>query len=366
MPDTQIITRLTPLAEARDMLQAAAKPVPAREHLLADAAGCVLAEDVRLPPRPAAPLALRDGWALRAEETFGASGSAPVLLTDSPVRIETGTPMPPGRDCVAPFDVVRITGGLAEALDALAPGAGVLPGGGDVAEANPVKRAGERLKPTDLAVLAALGIAAARLRLPRLALAVARDDAMLKAAMQLVAADAKARGAEIEIAAHLDEALADEDVDAVIGVGGTGSGRNDASVGTLARAGRVALHGLALSPGETAALGFTGARPALLLPGRIDAALAVWLTLGRPLLDRLAGAADTGDSGMALTLARKITSTVGVAELIPVRCTDGQAEPMAANYLPLSVLARADGYVVVPPESEGSSAGSAVRVWPWP
>jgi molybdopterin biosynthesis enzyme len=366
MTDAQIIAKLTPLAAARAMLETGTEPVPARERVLADAAGCVLAEDVRIPSRPAAPLALRDGWALRAEETLGASGQAPVPLTETPIRIEAGTPVPPGRDCVASLDAVRIGDGIAEALEAVAPGAGLLPAGGDVAEAHPVKRAGERLKTTDLAALAALGLATARLRLPRFALALARDDAVLKAAMQLVAADAKARGAEIEIAAHLDEALADEGVDAVIGVGGTGSGRNDASVTTLARAGRVALHGLALSPGETAALGFVVARPVLLLPGRIDAALAVWLLLGRPLLDRLAGVIAKEEGGTTLPLARKIASTVGMTELIPVRCSDGQAEPLAANYLPLSVLSRADGYVVIPPESEGSSAGSAVRVWRWP
>ena len=73
----------------------------------------------------------------------------------------------------------------------------------------------------------------------------------------------------------------------MVAIGGTGSGRNDASVRTLARVGQVAFHGIAIAPGETTALGFVGARPVLLLPGRMDAALAGWLTVGR----RHAGAA---------------------------------------------------------------------------
>ena len=83
-------------------------------------------------------------------------------------------------------------------------------------------------------------------------------------------------------------ALAADNADAIIAIGGTGSGRNDTSVQVLAREGRVAVHGIALAPGETAALGFAGTRPVLLLPGRLDAALAVWLMVGRRLLARLA------------------------------------------------------------------------------
>jgi molybdopterin biosynthesis enzyme len=64
----------------------------------------------------------------------------------------------------------------------------------------------------------------------------------------------------------------------IVAIGGTGSGRNDESVRTLARAGTVQFHGIGITPGETTALGFVGARPVLLLPGRIDAALAGWLT----------------------------------------------------------------------------------------
>jgi molybdopterin biosynthesis enzyme len=48
-----------------------------------------------------------------------------------------------------------------------------------------------------------------------------------------------------------------------------------------------------------------------------------------------------------------------------VRRHGSQAEPLASKYWPLSVIARADGYIVISPDSEGASAGSAVRVWPF-
>ncbi|HKS87352.1 MAG TPA: molybdopterin-binding protein, partial [Pseudolabrys sp.] len=125
--------------------------------------------------------------------------------------------------------------------------------------------------------------------------------------------------------------------------------------------------GIAVTPGETAALGFVGARPVLLLPGRLDAALAVWLVVGRRLLDRLAAIkGNDADQAESLPLARKITSTVGLAEVVPVRRVGGQAEPIASKYLPLSSLARADGWILVPAESEGYSAGTSVQVRPLP
>jgi molybdopterin biosynthesis enzyme len=105
-----------------------------------------------------------------------------------------------------------------------------------------------------------------------------------------------------------------------------------------------------------------------MLPGRLDAALAVWLVVGRRMLERLASTTMNKESDPieSLPLARKVTSTVGFAEVVPVRRNDGKAEPLAAKYLPLSSLARSDGWILVPAESEGYSAGSVVQMRPWP
>jgi molybdopterin biosynthesis enzyme len=163
----------------------------------------------------------------------------------------------------------------------------------------------------------------------------------------------------------LDRALADDRADAVIAVGGTGSGRRDAAVRTLARLGRIEAHGIAISPGETAALGFVGARPVLLAPGRLDAALAIWLLIGRHLVAKLAGGSVV-DVAMTLPLKRKVTSTIGLTELIAVACAGGVAEPLASGYLSLQSLARSDGWIVVPADSEGFAAGTPVAVRAWP
>src|SRR5262249_56058554 len=103
-----------------------------------------------------------------------------------------------------------------------------------------------------------------------------------------------------------------------------GRGRRDGSVGRVASVGKLHVHGVALVPGDTAAFGTVGARPVLALPGRLDAALAAWHVLGRAMLARLAGNCEPLCLRTA-KLTHKVTSTVGLAELIAVRCEGASA-----------------------------------------
>ncbi len=90
--------------------------------------------------------------------------------------------------------------------------------------------------PSIVAALAAAGVAQVSVRAPRLRVVAVRADPILNAAARLIASDAARRGgAPDEASGALSEALADEKTDAVVAIGGTGSGRNDTSVQTLAR-----------------------------------------------------------------------------------------------------------------------------------
>ncbi|MEP7029769.1 MAG: molybdopterin-binding protein [Pseudolabrys sp.] len=367
----QTIARLTPLADVLALVDLDIKPVTPRAVELPQATGCTLAADVMAPSRPSAALAIIDGWALAADATLGAGGYSPALLPETPTRIEAGQPMPPDTDSVAPFDAVKFSNGRAEALSTINPGDGVLPAGGDCDSQIPMGRAGEPLSLTDLAAFAGAGIARVTVRQPRIRVLPLRGSGIINAAARLVAGDIDRRGGS----ARLDDAgrdfagvLGAESADAIIAIGGTGNGRNDNSVQLLMRDGKVAVHGIALSPGETAALGFTGNCPVLMLPGRIDAALSVWLTVGRRMMERLAAASMTkvSEPPENLALVRKVSSTVGFAELVPVRRNGDGVEPMATKYLPLSLLARSDGWILVPADSEGYAEGSIVQVRPWP
>ena len=362
----QTIARLTPLAEVLALIDREVKPVAPCRIALTQAWQATLAEDVVAETRPAAPLALIDGWALAADHTCDAGGYAPAPLLRMPVRIEAGRPMPDGTDSVAAFDIVKLTQGGAEALAPVDPGDGVLPGGGDCDVSVPMRCAGEHLRAIDLAALAGAGVSEVNVRRPRLRIVPVRTDTIITSAARLIATDAaRCGGAPDEANGALRDVFSDDSMDAIVAIGGTGSGRNDASVQTLAHAGRLVVHGVALTPGETAAFGFVGTRPVLLLPGRLDAALAVWLTMGRRMVDGLAAGA-SNEPTETLTLSRKVASTVGLAEVVPLRRSGGTAEPLATKYLSLSALTRSDGWLLVPADSEGYSAGAPVQVRPWP
>jgi molybdopterin molybdotransferase len=368
---TQRIARLTPLAEAFDRIDRLAEPIPPREVRIAAALGRVLAADVIVPPRPTFPLALRDGWAIQSDLTADAGAYSPIPLPMAQ-RIDAGEPLPAGTDAVAPLDTVELRSGTAAIMAPLASGEGVLAAGADATGAA-FLAAGTCLTRVRIAGLAAADVQRVVIREPRVRVTCARSrrDPIIDAAAAFTARAIAAQGGVAlidEVAADtapLADALREEDTDAVIAIGGTGGGRNDASVRTLASLGGLEVHGIALSPGETVAFGAIGARPVLLLPGRLDAALAAWLVLGARMLRRLAASIEEPPP-INVALARKVASSLGMAEVIPVRRNGSGAEPLAQGYWPLCAIARADGWILVPPEREGYAAGTEVMVRPWP
>ncbi|HEY8268646.1 MAG TPA: molybdopterin-binding protein [Xanthobacteraceae bacterium] len=360
----QRIARLAPLKEVLAQVETLARPVVPRDVALDEALGCVLATDVTaLEPRPAQPVALTDGWAVRAELVQDAGAYSPVPLSSPPIWIEVGDRLPPDTDTVLPPDAVTARGSNFEAIAGAAPGTGVLAAGGNVERGAVLRRAGERLRASDIAALAALGVSIIHARKPNIRIGVTNPKlghgiagALLKRAIE-----AAGGAATIDSDLPLERALLDQGVDAVFVVGGTGQGKRDASVTALARVGRVAIHGFGIAPGETGALGEAGGRPVLLFPGRLDAALAVWLLVGSKLVARLAGSKERPMTVEA-RLSRKIASQVGIAEVVPVRRGEDGLAPLASTTLGLVTLARADGWVLAPAESEGFPVGAMVEM----
>jgi len=368
--DRQRIERLMRVADVLARMARLVEPVLPRQVQPAVALGATLADDVVVSTeRPAAPLALIDGWAVRAEVTTDGSSYTPAVLAGAQ-SIDVGEAMPPGTDAVVPTDAVVVRAGVAEALAPVAPGDGVLQAGADAGHREVLRRAGERLRASDLAAMRSLGIGSARVRRPRLLIGRARthrdpvSDAVVAWLNQAVAAD----GGESLTAvagAHMPTLLSGPNADAFVIVGGTGSGSEDHAVSTLARLGSVEVHGVAMSPGETTAFGIANSRPVLLLPGRLDAAIAGWFLVGRGMLARLRGGTDD-EYGTTATMARKVASTVGLTEMVLVKRTDEGLVPLAAKYLPITAFGDADGWILIPAASEGYPAGASVSVRPLP
>jgi molybdopterin biosynthesis enzyme len=97
------------------------------------------------------------------------------------------------------------------------------------------------------------------------------------------------------------------------------------------------------------------------LPGAPDQALAVWWTLALPALDRLS--ARQPRQRLTLPLARKIASSVGIAEIALLERNDDMWTPLAIGDMPLEIIARSDAWLAVPAGSEGFAAGTPVGAY---
>jgi molybdopterin molybdotransferase len=365
--DIQRIARLTPLADVLASFDLSIRPVAPREEALAKAVGLALAADIKAASgHPQATLALRDGYAVRADETLDASSYAPAPLTGAPARIDTGEPLPEGADAVATLDMVQTRGAQAEALAVVSPGEGTLAPDADAAAGLKLRLSGAALRRIDVALLADFGIERVMVRQPRVRVVCTSPGAVAKSAARFLGSAIEHEcGQAISGDMTLEAALNDDSADMVVAIGGTGSGRNDHSVRTLARIGQVAYHGIAITPGETTAIGFVGQHPVLLLPGRFDAALAGWCTIGRRMLARRAFRL-IEEQPFSAELGRKIASPLGLAEVVPVRRRLGRVEPVASGYLPLQALIKAEGWILIAADSEGHPEGARVVVRPWP
>jgi len=185
----QVIQRLTPLAEVLALIDGGVKAVVPRTLDVARAAGRTLANDAVAGSQPSAAIAIHDGWAVAADATLGAGAYAPALLPQMPSRVEAGQAMPPETDTVAPFDAVKTTAAGSEVLTALNPGDGVLAAGGDCDPAIALRRAGARLRATDLAAFAAAGLARVTVREPRVRVLPVRGNGIVNAAARVIASD---------------------------------------------------------------------------------------------------------------------------------------------------------------------------------
>jgi molybdopterin biosynthesis enzyme len=360
--DNQRIAKLTPLNDVVQSFDISVAPVLPREEDVAKALGKTLAADARVEAAlPSAPIALRDGFALAADQTTDASAYAPAPLAPAPVRVDAGDPLPAHADAITPLDAVNAQGA---ALAAVAPGEGVLPAGADAAP-GVLRLTGGRLRKIDVAALTALGVKRVLIREPRVHVVQTGKSDVITAAAGLIANAIDGEGGLAVQADDLESALKDDSTDCVVAIGGTGQGRKDNSVNTLARVGNVLFHGIGIMPGETTAFGFAGKRPVLLLPGRVDAALAGWLTVGRRMLARLCFRL-MEEQPFPAELGRKIASPLGLAEVVPIRRRAGLVEPLASGYLPMQVLARSEGWILIPADSEGHPQGARVIVRPWP
>jgi molybdopterin molybdotransferase len=371
------------------------------------AVGRVLAASVDngvdLPPFDRA---ATDGYALRADETVGASAynplsfrlrlaSAEAVDRGHAVAVASGDPIPPGADAIVrPEQAVPDTAGTVAVVAPVFTGHEVERRGSHAERGSILVAAGRRLGPSEIGLLASAGmgrvavVAAPRLRClvtasqvleagrplaagaaydantPMLAALIERDGGVV-ADMRRIGRDREA----LRAALAATGAPGAPGADVVLVAGGTGPGGNDEAAAALAEAGELALHGVALRPGDSAGAGRASGVPVFLLPGAPAACLWAYELLAGRAIRGLAGlGAGLPFETRTLRTARKVVSEIGMAEVCPVRCTgEGEVEPMVSfAEAGLSAAAEADGFVLVPEASEGYPQGAPLTVYLYP
>jgi len=345
---------------------------------LRNARGQVLAEDIRaarsIPPLDRAAL---DGFAVRADASLGAGAYNPLELLA--VAVAAGDDLPEGMDAVVPVDRTEANSpGRIVVVEPVAPGDNVELQGATAPAGAALVPAGMRLAARHLGMLAQAGLTRLPvIRRPRVRLRLvkpAQPDGWTDSNGPMILAAIERDGGVVDepIAVGrsqvaIRDALVNVDSDLVLVAGGTGPGIDDHSAAALAEGGELAIHGVALRPGETTGFGRTGdGVPVVLLPGTPAACLWSYELFAGRAIRRLGGR----DPGLPyrsreMTVARKIVSAIGMTEICPVRCGAGDAVAPLPSFAETGLMAAvaADGFVIVPEASEGYPQGARVTVY---
>ncbi len=377
-----------------------------------DALGRVLAESVFAPhPLPAFSRSTVDGFAVRAEDTFGAGPSSPAYLrlvgevhmgTAPELRVgvgeaaivHTGGGIPVGADAVVMLeDTQEVPGGEIEVQRSLGIGKNIIHEGEDVHRGDLVIEAGQRLRAQEIGGLMALGfVETAVLARPRVAILSTGDEVVPPEAdpapgqvrdintYTLAALVARGGGAataygiipDDEQALYQAARKAHDLSDLVIITAGSSASARDNTAKVIQRLGEpgVLVHGLAIRPGKPAILGVADGKPLVGLPGNPVSALVVAGLLVSPMLRRLGGENRPAiRPGIRARLATNLPSEAGREDYIAARLVAGPdgwtAEPIFGKSNLIFTLVRADGLIRISPEATGLAAGSSVDVVPF-
>jgi molybdopterin molybdotransferase len=157
--------------------------------------------------------------------------------------------------------------------------------------------------------------------------------------------------------------------DLVVICAGSSVGMRDQTAGAVAALpnSETWCHGLAIKPGKPTLLARSDGIPIIGLPGNPRSALVVFRLIGMPVVRRVGGWTVEPLAGtIRATLVRDLPSAAGRLDVVQVRLRDDAlAEPIFGSSALLSVLTAADGYVIVPEDANGLSAGEPVEVCPY-
>ena len=341
-----------------------------------------------------------DGYAVRARDTFGASQSNSKILKltrngrigkNETVQIWTGNMLPRGADAVVMLEYTKLLQDKIEVSTSVTPGENVSKTGEDVKKGEVAIKAGTRLKPHHIGLLAAL-------RLTHVKVVEKPRVAILSTGNELVEVGHKVKSNQVvdvnrlilssmclEIGAEpLDLGMAKDDAeeikakiregieraDAIITTGGTSVGYADLVPKAVNQIGTpgVVVHGIAMRPGMPTALAVLHEKPIFILSGNPVAAMIGFEVFARPLLLKLLGVGNEPRPIVRAKLTRRVPSAFGRQVFLRVCVFEREgeffAEPVRIKGSGiLTTMTEANGYVIIPKDREGLNENENVLVY---
>ncbi len=408
--------QLTPVATARSILLAKLQGIrPGTEKLpIGDALDRITGVDIPapedLPPRDRSTM---DGFAVIAADTFGASQSLPAYVNISGevqmgtipsgevtrgncYRIPTGGVVPEGSDAVVMFEhTVPVDEQMIEIVKGVGSGSNIIRKGDDITKGRQALPCGWRLRPSDLGLLAGLGIAQVEIFKKICVGIISTGDEIIDHTEPLTPGKirningvtagglisrcgAKVRDygivedSEASFFHVVEKAVAETDL--VLFSGGSSVGVRDLGEQAIERLGSpgILVHGVSLKPGKPVIIGLIDSTPVFGLPGHPVSAMVCFDFFVKPAIYSLSGLSQPEQSFepvVTAQLMRNINSAAGRLDLVRVQLVHENGKPCAYPVLgrsgAISTMSRANGYFLIDEDSQGALGGDPVEVYPY-
>ena len=389
------------LDEARAIIDRAIVPIERTERMpLERASGRVLAEAVvssaDVPPFARAAM---DGYAVRAQDTSGASRSAPrtlhsiekVFTGQMPVQtvgdgqcieIATGAPMPPGADAVVIVEETESHDDIVRVFAPVSPAQNIGRQGADIQKGQTVLQSGTLLNASRVGSLAALGLTTVTVfEKPRVAILSTGNEIVEPGQplapgqiydinrFTLAAVVTENGGVAVpyriatdtieDLSRSVDDCL---EQDILVFSGGSSVGERDLILNVITARGEMLFHGIAVKPGKPTAFGRIAGKLIFGMPGYPSSCLSNAHILLAPALRHIARLPEQIVRSVTLPLASRIVSVPGRHQFYTVRLENGTAVPAFKASGDITSMSKADGYIEIPAEIEAVPAGALVEV----
>ncbi len=390
----------TTVETARESALRGVVPLAAEAVRITESVGRVLANDVQSEVNiPAFRRATMDGFAVCAEDTYGASLYDPVILDlvgpsmpgrdeGAPIsrgaagRIMTGAPVPEGADAVLRAEDAVEKAGRLEVRAPVAQAKNIGRVGEDVETGTTVLPKGRRLLPQDVGLLASIGENPVLVyRRPKVRIIVSGDELLppgdrpkgtkiIDSNSPMLVALVTRDGGIAEVVRLPDgehpmrEALALPGADVIVTSGAASVGIEDRVPLLVEELGELVVHGVTMRPSSPTGVGRIAGTPVLLLPGNPVSCLVAYDFFAGPVIRVMGGRSEAWPyRTVTLPLAKRLVSQIGRTDYARVVVADGAVEPVAISGASvLSSVTRASGFVVVPAGLEGYAKGVLVEV----